>query len=317
MFSPALVFSLCIITKENEEMNTFREILGPDLPKYCELRNNVHMLFLNIHNMWIGNQPLPPNVISIWGIHKKLEKPLPKDLETYLDSSKHGVIYISFGSNAPSTTLPQEFIQKLIRVFSKLPYDVLWKWEADEMPGKSTNIKISKWLPQSDLLRHKNVKLFVTQGGLQSTDEAITAGVPLIGIPMLTDQWYNVEKYEKHRIGVRLDMETITESLFSAAIKTLINDPSFKENIIRLRSIMADQPVSALDRAVWWTEYVLRHGGAKHIRAAGANMSWVQYYEIEFILNLFMTIVISFSIMIGSLYLCLRKFVFSKKVKVA
>ncbi|CAF4941838.1 unnamed protein product [Pieris macdunnoughi] len=310
-------FKMIWFKKENEEMNSFREILGPYLPKYCELNNNVHMLFLNIHTLWIENQPLPPNVISIWGIHKKPEKPLPKDLETYMDSSKHGVIYISFGSNSPSIALPQEFIQKLIRVFSKLPYDVLWKWEADEMPGKSTNIKISKWLPQSDLLRHKNVKLFITQGGLQSTDEAITAGVPLIGIPMHSDQWYNVEKYEKHRIGVRLDMETITEGVFSAAIKTVINDPSFKENIIRLRSIMADQPVSALDRAVWWTEYVLRHGGAKHLRAAGANMSWVQYYEIEFILKLFMTIFISFSIMIGSLYLCMRKVVFSKKVKVA
>ncbi|XP_047519278.1 UDP-glycosyltransferase UGT5-like [Pieris napi] len=310
-------FSMLWYKKENEEMNTFREVLGPDVPEYCELKNNVHMLFLNIHTMWIENQPLPPNVISIWGIHKKPEKPLPKDLETYLDSSKHGVVYISFGTNVPSTTLPEQFIQTLIRVFSTLPYDVLWKWEADEMPGKSTNIKISKWLPQSDLLRHKNVKLFVTQGGLQSTEEAITAGVPLIGIPMLADQWYNVKKYEKHRIGVRLDMETITEGVFSAAIKTVINDPSYKENIIRLRHIMADQPVSALDRAVWWTEYVLRHGGAKHLRAAGANMSWIQYYETEFTLKSFMIIVISFGIMIGSLYLCMRKVVFSKKVKVA
>ncbi|CAH2058054.1 unnamed protein product, partial [Iphiclides podalirius] len=72
--------------------------------------------------------------------------------------------------------------------------------------------------------RHPNVKLFITQGGLQSTDEAITAGVPLIGIPMLGDQWYNVEKYVHHGIGVRLDIENLTEELLKNAIIEVAED---------------------------------------------------------------------------------------------
>lgn len=71
---------------------------------------------------------------------------------------------------------------------------------------------------------HQNIKLFITQGGLQSTDEAITAGVPLIGIPMLGDQWYNVEMYEYHKIGVLLQMETITEEKLLNSIHTVIDD---------------------------------------------------------------------------------------------
>ena len=62
------------------------------------------------------------------------------------------------------------------------------------------------------------------QGGLQSTDEAITAGVPLIGIPMLGDQWYNAEKYEHHGIGVKLDLITMTDEEFKSAINTVIGD---------------------------------------------------------------------------------------------
>ncbi|CAH2058058.1 unnamed protein product, partial [Iphiclides podalirius] len=149
----------------------------------------------------------------------------------------------------------------MIRVFSRLPYDVLWKWDKDELPLSSANIKISKWLPQSDLLRHPNIKLFITQGGLQSTDEAITAGVPLIGIPMLGDQWYNVEKYVRHKIGLRLDLDVLNEEIFETAIKTVIQDKSYRKNTDRLRGIMMDQPQSPLERAVWWTEHVLRHGG--------------------------------------------------------
>ncbi|XP_038217982.1 UDP-glycosyltransferase UGT5-like [Zerene cesonia] len=207
-----------------EQLKRFKDVLGFEMPHYSELYKNIDMLFLNIHPLWTNNQPLPPNIISIWGIYKKPERALPQDLQSYLDSSKNGVIYLSFGSNVPSSMLPQETIQIFIKVFSKLPYDVLWKWEKDELPGKSDNIRISKWLPQSDLLRHPKIKLFITQGGLQSTDEAINAGVPLVGIPMLGDQWYNVDYYMYHRIGVRLDFDALSENALDKAIKTVIND---------------------------------------------------------------------------------------------
>lgn len=65
-------------SKENSEIMMYRKLLGNDLPDYSVLRNNVDMLFLNNHEVWLDNQPLPPNVISIWGIHKKPVKPLPQ-----------------------------------------------------------------------------------------------------------------------------------------------------------------------------------------------------------------------------------------------
>ena len=66
--------------------------------------------------------------------------------------------------------------------------------------------------------------MFITQGGLQSTGEAITAGVPMIGVPMLGDQWYNVEKFVHHKIGVQLDLLTMTGDEFKRAINTVIGD---------------------------------------------------------------------------------------------
>lgn len=75
-----------------------------------------------------------------------------QDLKSYLDGSKQGVIYISFGTNVPTARLQLDKVQTLLKVFSQLPYNVLWKWDADELPGRTDNIRISKWLPQSDLL---------------------------------------------------------------------------------------------------------------------------------------------------------------------
>ncbi|XP_047519263.1 UDP-glycosyltransferase UGT5-like isoform X1 [Pieris napi] len=294
-------------SSEYKDFNIFKKYFGgDDVPPYKELNKNVDMMFLNIHPIWSHNQPLPPNVISIWGIYKKPQKSLPQDLQEYLDSSKNGVIYISFGSNIRSSMLPPEKIKILINVFSKLPYNILWKWETDVLPGKSKNIKIAKWLPQSDLLRHPNIKLFITQGGLQSMDEAMNAGIPLIGIPMFGDQWYNVESFEYHKIGLGVELNTLTEEKLTTAIETVINDKSYKENIIRLNRLMNDQSQTALERAIWWTEYVLRHGGAKHLRAAGANISYFEYYEIEFLLKLVSLVFSIAAIILYSIYTVYR-----------
>lgn len=43
-----------------------------------------------------------------------------------------------------------------------------------------------------------------------------------------------------------------------------------------------DQPQSPLERAVFWVEYVLRHGGAEHLRIAARDMSFIQLYFLDF-----------------------------------
>ncbi|XP_075985932.1 UDP-glucosyltransferase 2-like [Anticarsia gemmatalis] len=266
------------------EHEMLKKHFGNDLPTIDELHDHVHLILLNAYPIFEGIRPVPPNVIYMGGIlMQNPEKELPTDLKSYLDASKNGVIYVSFGTNVDPSLLPPETIQILVKTFSKLPYNVFWKWNKDELPGRTDNIKISKWLPQSDLLKHPNVKLFITQGGLQSTNEAIAAGVPLIGMPMLGDQWYNVERYEYHRIGIRVDLDTLTVEKFTNTINAVINDDSYRRNIIKLRDVMADEPMKPLDRAVWWTEYVLRHGGAKHLRSPGARISWAEYLELELV----------------------------------
>ncbi|CAK1589580.1 unnamed protein product [Parnassius mnemosyne] len=282
-----------ILSSAEENYNRqIKSIFGPNTPPLSVLKNNVDMLLLNVNPIWEGNYPVPPNVIHMGGLHQKPPKELPKDLQQYLDSSKNGVIYFSFGTNVVPSSLSQEKMKIFEDVFSQLPYNIIWKWDSDKKTVKSKNIKIYKWLPQSDLLRHPNVKLFITQGGLQSTDESITAGVPLIGIPMLGDQWYNVEKYVHHKIGVKLILENLTENQLKNAIIEVIQDKRYRENIARLRSLMQDQPQKPLDRALWWIEYVLRHGGAKHLRAPAANISWTEYYELELVSILLCSIMI-------------------------
>ncbi|XP_034826577.2 UDP-glycosyltransferase UGT5-like [Maniola hyperantus] len=301
---------------EEEDNKRLQKIFGQDIPSIKELSNNIDMLFLNIHPIWTANQPVPPNVVHIGGLQTHSPKELPKDLGLLLNSSRNGVIYFSLGTNVNTRILPQEKIQAMIKVFSQLPYDVIWKCDQDSMPGKTENVKLVKWVPQPDLLKHPKIKLFITQAGLQSTDEAIDAGVPLIGIPMLGDQSFNTEKYRYFKIGIRLDLAELTEELFKEAIETVISDQSYRENIIKLRTFMKDEPQTPLERAAWWIEYVLRHGGAKHLRAAGANISWSQYLELELVTYVFLVLFSAVLLVYCSLRYAISKYVGWPSVKI-
>ncbi|XP_063834283.1 UDP-glucosyltransferase 2-like [Ostrinia nubilalis] len=296
--------------------DAMKRVFGPDVPTQGELRKNVDMYFLNVHPLWDFNRPVPPNVVYLGGMHQKPAKDLPKDLQNYLDSSKNGVIYVSFGSNVEPALFPPETIQTLVNVFSKLPYDILWKWNQDELPGRTPNIRISKWFPQSDLLRHPKIKLFVTQCGLQSTDEAITAGVPLLGMPVFGDQEFNAEQYLHYGIGVRVDLETVTEDKLNEGINKILKDDSYRNNIVRLRTIMSDQPQTPLERAVWWTEYTIRHSGARHLRTPAANMSLAEYYELELVVTVLFVVGLALGVVVGVLrYTYVKLFRVTLKVK--
>lgn len=47
-----------------------------------------------------------------------------------------------------------------------------------------------------------------------------------------------------------------------------------REEAARRSVLMKDQPDNPKDVAVYWTEYVMRHHGAPHLRCPAMNMSW-------------------------------------------
>jgi len=58
---------------------------------------------------------------------------------------------------------------------------------------------------------------------------------------------------------------------------------SYLENVQCLSRIYQDQPLTPLQQAVYWTEYVIRHKGAPHLRSAVLDLAWYQYFLLDVI----------------------------------
>ncbi|XP_021045295.1 UDP-glucuronosyltransferase 2B31-like isoform X1 [Mus pahari] len=226
--------------------------------------------------------PVLPNLDFVGGLHCRLAKPLPKDIEDFVQSSgEHGVVVFSLGSMVSSLT--EERANVIAAGLAQIPQKVLWRFEGKKPETLGSNTRLYKWIPQNDLLGHPKTRAFITHGGSNGIYEAIYHGIPVVGIPLFGDQFDNIVRLKTKGAAVRLDFLTMSSTDLHTALKTVTNDPSYKENAMRLSRIHHDQPVKPLDRAVFWIEFVMRHKGAKHLRVAAHDLSWVQYHSLDVI----------------------------------
>lgn len=261
-----------------------RDAFGTNIPSVVDIEHNTSLLLINSHISQSYPRALVPNIVLVGGLHIKEPKQLPGDLKKWLDESKQGVVYFSMGSNLKSVHLKQEKIDLLLNVFGKLKERVLWKWEEDSLVGQPENVRIAKWLPQSDLLAHPSVKLFITHGGLLSTQEAMYHGVPVVGIPIFGDQYINMNRIQSAGFGLQLDFNNLTEIHFLETIDRILTEAKFQENAKKLSKLFRDHPEKPLKRAIFWIEYVLRHNGAKHLRSGAVELQWWQRDMLDIVL---------------------------------
>ncbi|XP_059613453.1 UDP-glucosyltransferase 2-like [Phlebotomus argentipes] len=252
-------------------------------PTLEELKaTHVSLVLLNSHFSLGYPRPYLPNMIEIGGFHvNKKPKSLPKDLQEFLDNSPNGVVYFSLGSNLKSADLPTQKRDDILKVLGTLNVNVMWKWEDDNLPNQPKNVLIRKWFPQDDILAHPNVRLFITHGGLLSTMESIYHGVPILGIPIFADQHRNSGTAQAAGYGLTVTYTNLTEESISWAINELLSNDKYS---IRAKTISArfrDQPEDPMSRAVYWIEYVARHGGAKHLISGGQELSFIQYHNLD------------------------------------
>ncbi|XP_052447426.1 UDP-glucuronosyltransferase 2C1-like isoform X1 [Carassius gibelio] len=246
----------------------------------CETMGKADIWLIRTYWDFEYPRPLLPNFKFVGGLHCKPAKPLSKDLEEFVQSSgDHGIVVFSLGSMIGNLTL--ERANTIASALGQIPQKVVWRYNGKTPETLAPNTKLYDWIPQNDLLGHPKTKAFITHGGTNGLYEAIYHGVPMVGLPLFADQPDNLMHMKTKGAAVFLDINSMQSKDLVDALKTVINNPSYKESIMRLSRIHHDQPMKPLDRAVYWIEFVMRHKGAKHLRVQAHDLSWYQYHCLD------------------------------------
>uniref|UniRef100_A0A4W3GPN4 UDP-glucuronosyltransferase n=1 Tax=Callorhinchus milii TaxID=7868 RepID=A0A4W3GPN4_CALMI len=273
---------------------------------FCETMGKADIWLIRTY--WDFDYPRPflPNFVFVGGIHCRPAKSLPQEMEEFVQSSgEHGIVVFTLGSMIKNLTAERADV--IAAALGQIPQKVLWRYAGEKPKTLAPNTKLYDWLPQNDLLGHPKTRAFITHGGTNGIYEAIYHAVPLIGIPIFADQPDNMSHMKEKGMAVVLNFNTMTTLDLVDALNTVINDPRYKENAIRLSSIQHDQPMTPLDTAVFWIEFVMRHKGAKHLRPASHSLTWYQYHSLDVIAFLCFCLAVALYIPIKCCMYCFRR----------
>ena len=187
---------------------------GEIRPSLLALERNASVAFSFGHPLLLdGWSPMVPNYVQLGMMNCRPGKPFePNDpIGQFLNNSKNGVVFMSFGSIIQPSLMTKESKQIFLNTFKKFPqYDFIWKWD-EKLPNLPKNVFVSNWLPQQDILAHPNLKVFITHAGQSSSQEAMCHQKPAMAIPVQGDQIINGLEIERLGFGLSLNYMDLKE----------------------------------------------------------------------------------------------------------
>ncbi|XP_044035492.1 UDP-glucuronosyltransferase 2B15-like [Siniperca chuatsi] len=278
---------------------------GPDVNFY-HLLQGADIWLMRVDFVFEFPRPTMPNIVYIGGFQCKPSEPLSSELEEFVQSSgEHGFILMSLGTLVKG--LPIEITSEIAAAFAQIPQKVIWRHAGEPPNNLGNNTRLVKWMPQNDLLGHPQIKAFVAHGGTNGIYESIFHGVPIVGIPLLFDQFENVLRLEARGAAKVVDATKLTRQSFLEAIQEVLHNPTYRNNMKRLSALHLDKPMHPLETAVYWIEFVMRHKGASHLRTESYKMPRYAYYSVDVICFLLAILLMTTAIVVGSIrFLCFR-----------
>ncbi|PWW34421.1 MULTISPECIES: macrolide family glycosyltransferase [Paenibacillus] len=138
-------------------------------------------------------------------------------------------VYIAMGTILNKNL---DFYQLCFEAFGDLPMNVVLSSGrytdmeplADRIPS---NFIIKPYIAQLDMLQHTDV--FITHAGMNSTSEALYYNVPLVMIPLTSDQPLVANRVEELGAGITLDKHNLSPTGLREALAEVLSNPYYKQ----------------------------------------------------------------------------------------
>ncbi|KAG8456716.1 hypothetical protein GDO86_002481 [Hymenochirus boettgeri] len=254
--------------------------------------------------LWIYNsdfaidfpRPLLPHVIYVGGLLSEAPMHVSPELEDFIsESGEAGFIIVALGSIVTSYPVI-EFVQEMNGGLAKISQKVIWKYQQSDWPKEvklAPNVKLMDWIPQNDLLGHPKVRLLVTHGGMNSLQQAMYHGVPVLGIPLFADQHDNLVRVKAKKFGTFIQPDRVKAELLADTIKHIIDDKSYKATAMHMSLILRSQPFPPDQQILRWVEHIIQVGGASHLHPSSYQQPWYQQYLLDVILFLLLCVTVT------------------------
>ena len=154
------------------------------------------------------------------------------------------------------------------------------------------------------------MKLFVTHGGLLSTQEALYHEVPLVGVPISNDQKPNLMRAQANGYAKMLNLQTMTKDDLLNSIKTALNNNEMIDSMKRMHVLFTDHSFrgTPVNKAVAAVDFVVKHKGADFMKPKAMNLiSWYQEHGIDIFVFVILIVIILCWITLKICFCCLGR----------
>ncbi len=140
------------------------------------------------------------------------------------------LIYVTLGSSGASELLPP-----LLAGLQPLGAQLLVSTAGAPLPAVGADVFCADYLPGDAAAARAD--LVVCNGGSPTSYQALTKGVPVLGIPGNLDQYLNMHYLEKSGLGLTLRGMQLARQPVTATAGRLLHDPTYRHAARRLAGL--------------------------------------------------------------------------------
>jgi hypothetical protein len=154
------------------------------------------------------------------------------------------LVYLTFGSVAPTMDLFPDLYRAAIDALADLPVRVLVTVGRDRDPADlrplPDNVRAEQWVPQRQVMPH--AAAMVCHGGFGTVRMGVSSGIPMVVLPLFADQPHNARRIEQLGAGIALErgLEGVAE--LAEAVEEVIDDGSYRAAAARVAAEVRSLP---------------------------------------------------------------------------
>uniref|UniRef100_A0A914PDZ2 glucuronosyltransferase n=1 Tax=Panagrolaimus davidi TaxID=227884 RepID=A0A914PDZ2_9BILA len=210
------------------------------------------LVLSNNHKFFDFAIPKTNAILDIANLEPKIDGKLDKEIENFMKNFDQ-IVLISFSTYSNDGKLPPKLYSIFVNTFRRFTkIGFIWR-QKEELDSNPKNVLLVPWINQRAFLAHPKAKLLITHCGLNSVLEALNAGIPMIGIPTMGDQFPNSERIRHSSIGVILNLHTLSEETLKHSLKKILNPESiFNKSAKRLKEMLEFERNNFLSTDIPW-----------------------------------------------------------------